>query len=169
MADPETEQLEAEALATYRRLLDTRGRIEAGELPWSALMDFFTDDAVFMDPAWGRTQGREHLLDFFDRSMAGLEDWSFPEEFTMVSGHRVVSMWWNRLPGTRADGSPFQAPGISVLHYAGDGRFSYELDLLNMAEVGELFAASGWTPPATLNFPPGSPDRDPTPSRHAGP
>jgi len=169
MAEPDNASVEAEALDTYRRLLDTRGRIESGELPWSALMDFFTDDAVFMDPAWGRTEGKEDLVDFFDRSMAGLEDWTFPEEFTVVSGHRVVSMWWNRLPGSRSDGTPLQSPGVSILHYAGEGRFSYELDLLNMAEIGELFAESGWTAPATLNFPPRNPNRDPTPPRHAGP
>jgi ketosteroid isomerase-like protein len=156
-------EVEVEARRAYAELVSTRGRIEAGELPWSALMDHFTDDAVFMDPAWGRTTGREDLVDFFDRSMAGLGDWTFPEVFTMVEGHRVVSMWWNRLPGELPDGRPIQVPGVSILHYAGDGRFSYELDIMNMGELGELFAATGWAPPPDLNLPPRHPDRDPTP------
>ena len=160
---PRDPAIEAEALDAYRRCVATRGRIEAGELPWSALADFFTEDAVFMDPAWGRTQGRDALIDFFDRSMQGLEDWTFPEEWTMVQGRRVVGFWWNRLPGTRPDGGPYQAPGVSILHYAGDGRFDYELDLLNMAEIGEAIVASGWQPPPTMHFPPAAPDRDPTP------
>lgn len=162
-------ELEAAARAAYGRLVETRARIEAGELPWSALADLFTDDAVFVDPAWGRAQGRDHIVEFMDRSMAGLEDWSFPEVFTIVEGHRVVSMWWNRLPGSHPDGRPFQVPGVSILHYAGGGRFSYELDLLNMGELGEVFAETGWVPPATLNLPPAHPDRDPTPPDHAEP
>ena len=39
---------------------------------------------------------------------------------TMVEDDRVVSFWWNRLPGTGKDGRPIQAPGVSILHYAGD-------------------------------------------------
>jgi ketosteroid isomerase-like protein len=159
----DTSTVEGEAREAYARLLETRGKIEGGELPWSALMGFFTDDAVFVDPAWGRCVGRDHLVDFFDRSMAGLEDWTFPEEFTMVEGHRVVSMWWNRLPGEGPDGRPLQVPGVSILHYAGEGRFSYELDILNMGELGQLFTEIDWAPPATLNFPPRQPDREPTP------
>ena len=83
----------------------------------------------------------------------------------MSDGDRVVTMWFNRLPGTRDDGTPYQAPGISVMHYAGDGRFSMEVDVLNMAEVGELIGDSGWRPSGAFNLPPARPDRDITPPR----
>jgi ketosteroid isomerase-like protein len=152
-----------EARETYRQYVQRRRDIEAGKFPWSSLVDFFTDDAVFLDPAWGRTSGRKNLEEFFERSMAGLEDWNFPEEWTIVDGYRVVSFYWNRLPGTREDGRPVQAPGISVLHYAGNGKFSYEMDLLNMAEVGELFRQSSWRPTGEMFPPPEHPDRNPTP------
>ena len=156
----------AEARVAYERYVAARDRVERGELAWSEIAEeFFTDDVVFVDPAWGRTSGREAVASFMDRSMTGLDDWSFPEEWTMVDGDRVVSFWWNRLPGTRADGSPYQAPGVSILHYAGDGRFSYELDLLNMAEVAELLTDSGWMPAGDMHLPPERPDRDPTPPR----
>jgi hypothetical protein len=52
---------------------------------------------------------------------------------------------------------------MSLVHYAGGGRFRFELDVLNMAEVGEIIAASGWTPPESFTFPPATPDRDATP------
>jgi ketosteroid isomerase-like protein len=158
-----TDALEAEARATYQRYVATRDRVEAGELPWSVLADFFTEDAVFVDPAWGRVEGRPAIARFMDESMAGLEDWRFPEQWTVAEGNRVVSFWWNRLPGARADGTPYQAPGISIMTYAGDGLFSQEVDLLNMTEVGELFAESGWTPPPTMNMPPRRPVRDISP------
>ena len=53
--------IEDEARAAYTAYIETRKRIDAGELPWSALEDFFTDDAVFIDPAWGRVEGIENL------------------------------------------------------------------------------------------------------------
>jgi ketosteroid isomerase-like protein len=164
-ADPDRGALEDEVRATYAAYVATRDRIEAGELPWSALAEFFTDDAVFVDPAWGRQEGRAAITTFLDESMAGLEEWRFPEEWTMVDGNRLVSFWWNRLPGARPDGSPYQAPGISIMTYAGDGRFSQEVDLLNMTEVGELLRDSGWVPPATMNLPPARPVRDIAPPR----
>ena len=151
--------LEAEARETYGRYVATRSRVQAGELPWQALADFFTDDATFIDPAWGRVQGIEEIRKFLAESMAGLEDWSFPHEWTMVDGDRVVSLWQNRLPGERADGSRYEAPGISVLRYAGGGKFSLELDVLNMVQVGELIKESGWRPTGSLNPPPRKPAR----------
>lgn len=158
-----TEGHEDEVRDAYRRYVARRSEIEAGEAPWSALAEFFTEDAVFVDPAWGRIEGRDAIARFMDESMAGLDDWSFPEGFTMVDGDRLVSFWWNRLPGTRPDGVPHQAPGVSILHYGGDGKFCYELDVLNMAEVYDHIRDSGWRPPAGMHAPPERPDRTHTP------
>jgi ketosteroid isomerase-like protein len=148
-----------EVLATYRRYVDTRNRVEKGELAWDGLADFFTDDATFIDPAWGRIEGIQAIRRFLIDSMAGLEDWEFPHEWAMVDGDRLIARWQNRLPGRRADGTPYQAPGYSFLRYAGNGRFSYEEDLLNMVHVGELIRESGWKPPAAFNMPPRHPRR----------
>jgi len=165
-ASPPAPDRSAEAKAAYLRYVAGREAVTRGERTWSSLgEEFFTDDAVFIDPAWGRVEGREAIAAFMDESMTGLEEWTFPEGWTMADGDRVVSMWWNRLPGTRPDGTPYQAVGLSVLHYAGDGRFSYESDLLNMAEVMELILASGWVPPGAMNMPPAAPDRNVTPPR----
>jgi ketosteroid isomerase-like protein len=156
---------EQEALAAFGAYVAQRDLCVRGEAPWSSIAAWFTDDVVFIDPAWGRVEGREELAEFFGVAMAGLEGWSFPDEWTMVDGDRVVSFWWNRLPGTDAEGRPVQAPAFSVLHYAGDGLFDYELDLVNMAEVLELIVGSGWTPGAGAAAPHAQPNRDVTPRR----
>jgi ketosteroid isomerase-like protein len=143
----------------YARYLEVRRRIEAGELGWDALADFFSDDATFIDPAWGRIEGIDAIRRFLVESMAGLDDWSFPHEWTAVEGERLVAKWWNRLPGQRPDGSYFEAPGLSIMVYAGDGRFRYEEDLLNMVHVAELIRESGWKPPPGFNLPPRQPRR----------
>ena len=48
-----------------------RTAIEAGEATWTDLARFFTDDAVYIDPAWGRIQGVEEIRAFMDESMRG--------------------------------------------------------------------------------------------------
>ena len=74
----------------------------------------FTDDATFIDPAWGRVTGIENLREFWRDSMQGLDDWRFPNEWVAIDGDPVVLRWWNRLPGQRADGTYYEAPGLST-------------------------------------------------------
>lgn len=150
-----------EAVATYERFVKRRDEIDVGEKTWSSLADFFTADAVYCDPAWGRVEGRDAIREFFERSMAGLtgHGWSTPENWTMVDGHRLVSQW-DQILGHREDGTPFVVPGLSILYYAGDGLFCYSLDMLNMTHIGQVMREMEWRPPAEFNMPPRKPNRD---------
>jgi len=148
-----------EILATHHRYLERRSQIEAGELGGDTWADFFTDDATFVDPAWGRIDGIDNIIRFLAESMEGLEGWTFPLEWELVDGDKLVTGWQNRLPGRRADGSYYQAPGASRIVYAGNGKFSFEQDLLNMQHVLELIQESGWQPKKPMNPPPHSPVR----------
>jgi ketosteroid isomerase-like protein len=150
---------EPEIRDAYDRLVETRDRAEAGDCGWDALADHFTQDATFIDPAWGRVLGRDAIRRFMLDSMTGLEGWLFPRKFTAVDGNQLISGWQNRLPGSRADGSYYEALGISHLVYAGDGLFSYEQDILNMVHVFELIRESGWKPGPGAKLPPRNPTR----------
>ena len=137
-----------------------RHAIEAGDKTWTDLADLFTDDAVYIDPAWGRVEGIVEMRKFFDESMRGLEDWDFPIEYVAIDGDTVVMKWTQQLPGTRPDGSRYEQSGYSTLAYAGDGKFNYEEDLLNMTHVFEDLKASGWQPTSNMLVPPRTPVRD---------
>jgi ketosteroid isomerase-like protein len=143
-----------EIIRAHEAYVATRDRIDAGQLGWDALGDYFTADATFVDPAWGRIDGRAKIIAFFVESMRGLEDWKFPHEWRAVEGDRLYAGWQNRLPGRRADGRYYQAPGMSLFVYAGDGRFSLEHDLSNMAHVLELWKESRYRPGAGFRSPP---------------
>jgi hypothetical protein len=143
-----------EVEATVARYVAVREQIEAGDKTWVDLATFFTDDAVYIDPAWGRIQGIEEIREFLVDSMTGLEDWRFPIELTAVSGDDVVVKWTQILP------SGHRQSGWSRLVYAGNGTFSYEEDVLNMVHVLEDLKASGWRPRPGFNAPPAEPDRD---------
>ena len=147
------------AVDRYHRL---RRRIDEGLEPagFGVLADFYTEDAVYVDAAWGRIEGRDAIARWLVDSMVGLGDWRFPVEFVAVEGDDVVVKWTQILPVTRPDGRPYQQSGYSRLVYAGDGRFSYEEDVYNMVHVLEDLAASGWQPTEPMNLPPEHPERD---------
>ena len=153
------QQIEHEALETYHRFVANRDQVDAGTLGWDSMADFFTTDAVYIDPAWGRQEGRETIRQFFVDSMAGLTGygWSTPERWTMSDGHRLVSHW-DQILGQKIDGSQWAVPGMSILYYAGDGLFCYSHDYLNMTYIGETLKAMQWQPPAEFNMPPRKPD-----------
>ena len=138
--------------------------------PWRVPFDIPVEDYFFgfplltlaidpLDPAPRRIDVDE-LRTFLDESMRGLEDWRFPVEYTAITGDTVVVKWSQILPGAREDGTPYVQSGYSTLVYAGDGRFSYEEDLLNMTHVLEDLAASGWRPGEGFVMPPTNPVRD---------
>jgi ketosteroid isomerase-like protein len=150
MATFPREEIEA-TLADY---IATREQIDTKNGKWSDLARFFTDDAVFIDPAHGRVEGIEAITTFLDASMVGLEDWLFPIEFVAVSGNDVAVKWLQVLPnGARQS-------GWSRMVYAGGGKFRYEEDVLNMAHCMEDLGDIGWMPPEGMKFPPARPDRD---------
>jgi len=139
------------ALAAYVRL---REQIERGEATWTDLAGLFTDDAVYIDPAYGRVEGLDAIRRFLDESMRGLEDWRFPIEFTAVEGDNVVIKWTQLLPNGR------RQSGYTRLIYARDGKFRYEEDQLNMVHVLDDMKSLGWRPAPNFVPPPAEPDRD---------
>ncbi len=153
--------IEEEALETYARFVALREEIDVGNRKWSELAEFFTEDAAYIDPAWGRIEGRAGIRNFFEKSMAGLTGygWSTPENWTMADGHRLVSQW-DQILGEKGDGTPWLVPGLSILYYAGDGLFCYSHDMLNMSHVGETMKAMERRPPPAFNMPPRQPNRD---------
>jgi ketosteroid isomerase-like protein len=144
----------AELAATLERYLAYRQAVDDRERPWSDLVEFFTDDAVFVDPAWGRIEGIDEIRAFLVESMTGIEDWTFPVDHLYDDGDEVIVKFRQVLPGGR------QQSGYSTLLYAGGGKFRYEEDVLNMAHLFEDLKALAWQPPAGMRPPPRSPVRD---------
>ena len=47
---------EQQALDSYRAYVAQRDLCVRGAAPWSTIADWFTEDAVFIDPAWGASR-----------------------------------------------------------------------------------------------------------------
>lgn len=107
---------------------------------WSALADLFAEDGVYSEPFFGRIEGREAIREFLVRSMAGLDAWTFPIESITLGEGRVVTHWWNRLPGQRRDGGWFQFRGISTITYDDHGLIADQLDFYDRLQVLQVIA-----------------------------
>lgn len=126
--------------ATLERFVEAN-RLAEQDGDWERLAAFYTDDAVYvyaglaangMVEARGRDEIRKQVL---SRDMAPYRGWTFPHEWAVIDGDRIVTKWQNRAPGKRADGTPFEAPGVSIIEYAGNGKFSYQWDLFDRLSV----------------------------------
>ena len=111
---------------------------------WSRLADFYTDDAVYtyvglaaggVVEARGRDEIRKLVL---QRDMEPYRGWTYPFEWIAIDGDRVITKWWNRAPGKRADGTAIECPGVSVLEYAGGGKFKSQFDLFDRLSVKDV-------------------------------
>jgi uncharacterized protein (TIGR02246 family) len=116
---------------------------------WSAYCDIFTEDAVYVEHAMGTFEGREAIREWLVPCMEPLVGWEYPIQWTMIDEHsgRVVAYWLNVLPNPDGRAEPYQFAGVSVLDYAGDGRWSRQEDIYNMKEceavMADWFAAGG--------------------------
>ena len=144
--------------ATVAEYHAERENIRAGKGWWTDLARFFTDDAVYIDPAWGRVEGLDNIREFFNESMLGLEDWTFPITAVGYDANIVLVKWTQIFKN--AAGTEFAQSGLSTMRYAGNGKFDYDEDILNMAHVNEDMRASEWRPAANFTFPPRNPNRN---------
>ena len=74
------------AVATY---LEHREALDRGEAEWGTVARFFTDDAVFIDAAWGRHDGPEAIATMMTAAMAGLDGFSYPTDVVAIEGDDV--------------------------------------------------------------------------------
>ena len=154
-----SEFTDEEILAAVEHYVDVRGRIDRGDADWDEFIDLFTEDAVFVDAAWGRVEGKDGIAHLFATAMPGV-DFGFPIDFWACTGPWVMVRWRQVLPGHRPDGTKWQQPAITTLRYGGEGLFNYEEDLLNMTHAIEDIIESGWQPGAGFTPPPETVDRD---------
>lgn len=129
-----------EVAAAANRFADANVRAEE-ERNWAPLADFYTDDAVYSyvgltSNGAVEARGKEEIQKIvMGRDMEDYAGWTFPFQWIAIDGDRVVTRWSNRAPEKRADGSVIECPGMSVLEYAGGGKFKSQFDLYDRLSV----------------------------------
>lgn len=107
---------------------------------WAAIADLFATDGVYSEPFFGRIEGRDAIRKFLVKSMTGLEEWTFPFDSITIDEGRVVTHWWNRLPGRRRGGGYFEFRGISTITYDEHGSIAHQLDFYDRIQALHVIA-----------------------------
>ena len=107
---------------------------------WSAWADQFTEDALYVEHAMGTFHGREQIRTWIVETMASVSGMSFPYDWYMIDGNRVVMYCWNifdPLPGMTGE---YKFAVATILEYAGGGLWSLEEDIYNEKEAEAVLA-----------------------------
>ena len=133
-----------EVEATVVRLIEAQAEANRRN-EWTWLVDeFYTEDCVYLCEYAGtmrvEARGRAEIkATHYGRDMlVGWEGWSFPYDGFTTRGNKIITHWYNRGPGQRPDGGWYQTPGVSFITYAGNGQFSAQLDLFDLAHQMRL-------------------------------
>lgn len=145
-------ELEA-AFEHYQRQVERC--VETGD--WSHFADAFTEDASYLEHAYGEFRGRDEIRAWVIRTMTsppGCWMTSFPPSWHVIDEEqdRIVCEIRN-LMADPGDGSVHEATNITILDYAGGDLFGYEEDVYNPArfiamlqEWGRAGLAAGGLP-----------------------
>ena len=64
---------------------------------------------------------------------SGWAGWAFPIIDWAIEGDRTITRWINRAPGKRPDGSFYETHGVSFITFCGEGKFSSQYDVFDIA------------------------------------
>jgi len=102
---------------------------------WNAWADLFTDDALYVEHMYGNMRGREKIRAWIVPIME-----KYGEIYTAYEWHivdpdsgRIVVYLQNRRDHPSGQGA-VDFPGVTILQYAGNGRFSLEEDWYSTRE-----------------------------------
>jgi hypothetical protein len=123
-----------------------RAETSAKSGDWKAWSESFTEDAEYYEHHYGRFKGRQAIYEWIQATMSeniNNEMRDFPIDWYVIDEEKgwVLCQVANVMddPG---DGSDHREYNWTLLHYAGDGQFSYEEDMYNPMEFGTMI--KGW-------------------------
>lgn len=101
---------------------------------WDAWADLHTRDGVWLEHAFGEIRGRDAIRRTITRVMKPVPMMTFPVEWFLIEGNRVVYYPWQVLPDPAGGDRVYRFGCVTILEYAGDGEFSFQEDLYNPRE-----------------------------------
>lgn len=101
---------------------------------WNAWADLHTQDGVWLEHAFGEIRGREAIRKTITRVMEPVPMMTFPVQWYMIEGRRVVYYPWQVMPDPKGGDEVYRFGCITILEYAGNGEFSFQEDLYNPRE-----------------------------------
>lgn len=139
------EEVEAE-FAKYRE----RAALAVATGDWDQWADQFTDDAQYREHHYGYFNGQDEIRAWIKSVMKPFPTMQFPVSWYLIDGNRVSALIPNVLPPPEGDDGYYGFDVNTILHYAGDGKWSYEEDVYSVRDaedaVRRWIAAGGVIP-----------------------
>lgn len=125
----------AEEISEAYAAMHARVQVCATTGEWDGFADNFTEDAEYVEHAFGTFRGREEIRAWSVRTMTsfpGSVMTGFPLAWQVVDAPtgRLVCEVRNLMPDP-GDGSVLEESNLTIMTYAGDGLFSREEDVYN--------------------------------------
>jgi len=124
--------------------------VESGD--WDQWAAQFTDDAHYREHHYGYYTSGEQIRDWINSVMQPFPTMEFPPSYALIDGNRVSALIPNILPAPEGDDGYYGFDVNTILHYAGDGKWSFEEDVYNPREAEDVVqrwvAAGGVLPSA---------------------
>ncbi len=102
---------------------------------WPAWAALFTDDAEYIEHNLGHYSGQPAIHDWIVDAMAPFPNMTFSVDWHVIEGDRVAFYIWNHLPDPAGGDTYYSFPNISLIDYAGDGKWFREEDFYNPADA----------------------------------
>ena len=133
-----------EILAAFERYKEARDAASrTGD--WGIWARVFTEDAHYIEHAYGELHGREAIREWIEGVMKPFPTMTFPQDWWVLDEERgaIVFCCQNQFPEPfQQDGTPYQFPNWTRLVYGGDGLWASEEDIYNPArDAGRVFKA----------------------------
>jgi predicted SnoaL-like aldol condensation-catalyzing enzyme len=139
------EEVQAE-FDTYRKRAAVA--VETGD--WDQWADQFTADAHYREHHYGYFTSGEEIRAWIKSVMQPFPTMEFPPSYALIDGNRVSTLIPNILPAPEGDDGYYGFDVNTILHYAGNGKWSFEEDVYSPAEaqatVDRWIAAGGVLP-----------------------
>ena len=124
--------------------------VESGD--WDQWAAQFTDDAHYREHHYGYYTSGQQIRDWINSVMQPFPTMEFPPSYALIDGNRVSALIPNILPAPDGDDGYYGFDVNTILHYAGNGKWSFEEDVYSPAEaqgaIDRWIAAGGVIPSA---------------------
>lgn len=138
-------EIEAE-FAKYRE----RGAIAVATGDWDQWSDQFTEDAHYREHHYGYFRSQGEIRGWITSVMKPFPTMEFPVSWYVIDDNRLSALIPNVLPPPPGDDGRYAFDVNTIMHYAGDGKWSYEEDLYSPADAEKVvkrwLAAGGVIP-----------------------
>ncbi len=112
--------------------------VETGD--WDQWAAQFTDDAHYREHHYGYYTSGQQIREWINSVMQPFPTMEFPPSYALIDGNRVSALIPNILPAPEGDDGYYGFDVNTILHYAGNGKWSFEEDVYNPREAEDVVA-----------------------------